>query len=191
MTFVGILKEKACFDNYFLILSILTFSFAFIGMVNVASAVSNSTNIAISHIVTTGKGIKVGGIPYAVSINPNADIVYVADKFSKRISFIDGSTGNVIIKVNLAGDNKNIVAAKEAVLPSYIGVSPSMAFNNDTNLLYVAYTDSDSIWVLDGTTGDIVSRPIGVHGIPRSIAADPLTQNVYVDQYCLSGDTHS
>ena len=79
MTFVGLLKEKVCFDSrYFLILSILTFSFAIVGMVNVASAVSNSTNnnIAISHIVTAGKGIKVGGMPYAISINPNIDMIY-------------------------------------------------------------------------------------------------------------------
>jgi YVTN family beta-propeller protein len=126
------------------------------------------------------QGIIIGGIPYSMAINPDTNIVYVADKFSKRISFIDGNTGEVIQKVNLTSDNTS--PNSSSIRAEYfrkIGLTPSIAISNTTNLLYAAYTDSDLLWIMDGTTGDLVSR-LDVGGIPRSISADPLSQYVYV-----------
>ena len=84
-------------------------------------------------------------------------MIYVADKLVKRISFIDASTGNLIRTVNLTSNDEPTNLSRERAF-EYIGMSPSMAYSDVNNLLYVAYTDSDKIWIIHGVTGDIVSR---------------------------------
>ena len=76
--------------------------FAMVAVSNAAFAISDSMNGSNDK---SKVGIKVGGMPYSIAVNPSLDVVYVADKFSKKVSFIDGSTGELIRKVNLTGDN--------------------------------------------------------------------------------------
>jgi len=41
-------------------------------------------------------GIKIGGTPYAITVNPSNNKIYVIDKFYKKISIIDGDTDRLI-----------------------------------------------------------------------------------------------
>jgi DNA-binding beta-propeller fold protein YncE len=141
-------------------------------------AMAAITNVAFAAPEVEDRGIEVGGNPYSIAVNPDKDMVYVADKLSKKISFVDGSTGEVIKKVNLTNISPNNSSIRDKYFKR-IGLTPSIAVSSSFNLLYVAYTDSDSLWVLDGTTGDFASS-IKVKGIPRSVYADPSSQYVYV-----------
>ena len=46
-------------------------------------------------------GIKTGGNPYAIAVNPKTNMIYVVDKFQKKVSFIDGENDKVVRTVNI------------------------------------------------------------------------------------------
>ena len=104
LTYTYIFKETRLDSYYILVLYVLIFSLTLVTLTNVAVALSDSTNgkapppIVVEKVE---KGIKVGGMPYFVSMNPKINTVYIADKFSKRITFMDGNSGKIIRKVNL------------------------------------------------------------------------------------------
>jgi DNA-binding beta-propeller fold protein YncE len=41
------------------------------------------------------RGIKIGGNPYAIAVNPKNNTIYVVDKYYKKISFIDDDIDKV------------------------------------------------------------------------------------------------
>src|SRR6476646_10799676 len=88
------------FISSIIILLISTFSFQFI-----KSEYKFSTENKNDSKLYPDSGIKVKGKPFKLEVNPTSKTLYVADKYSKRITFIDELT-NKIIK-NISIENKN------------------------------------------------------------------------------------
>ena len=118
-------------------------------------------------------GIKVGGSPYAITINPGTKMVYVADKYSSRISFIDGNSDRKIksVKVNIT---------EPPALPNRPELRSGITIDNATNLIYFVSTISDKIYVLDGFGGNLIIT-IPVKGnFPIDLRYSPMSQSIYL-----------
>jgi DNA-binding beta-propeller fold protein YncE len=61
-------------------------------------------------------------------------------------------------------------------------LSSAIVVSSTTNLVYVAYTDSETISVIDGSNGDILTHA-KVSGIPYNLDADPNSAYVYVSTH--------
>ena len=109
-------------------------------------------------------GIKVGGVPVAVAINPNTKILYVSNSRSNTISAID--TTNDRLVANITVDN----------LPYGIAV------NQFENTIYVANFRSNTVSVIDGATNRVVDT-IKVGTNPIEVAVNPDTNTIYVANF--------
>jgi YVTN family beta-propeller protein len=109
-------------------------------------------------------GIKVGGVPVAVAINPNTKILYVSNSRSNTISAID--TTNDRIVANITVDN----------LPYGIAV------NQFENTIYVANFRSNTVSVIDGATNRVVDT-VKVGENPIEVAVNPDTNTIYVANF--------
>ena len=116
--------------------------------------------------------IPVGSKPWGVAVNPNTNMIYVANSdcclTSPTISVIDGATNNVINTIPVFGR------------PSGVAVNPS------TNMIYVA-EGGMRVQVIDGSTNSIVAT-IFLYGpesgnIPHEITVNPVTNMIYVTYY--------
>ena len=104
---------------------------------------ANKSNVDIS--------VKVGDCPNGIAVNPNNDLVYVANSCSNTVSVIDSTTNEVLINNITVGhwpeeivvnpNNDSVYVANSE--PTVIAVNP----NND--LVYVANTE------IGYTEGDI------------------------------------
>lgn len=118
-------------------------------------------------------GLKIGGNPFQVAVNPHTNMVYVIDKFSKKIVFIDGSTDRLINTVSLASTKPVVLGFNVSnlhELRSDIDIDP------ETNLIYATTTDSSLLAVIDDEGNKILNLPIV--GSPFALSANNLT--VYV-----------
>ena len=85
--------------------------------------------------------ITVGGAPSGVAVNPNNDMVYIANERSDTVSVIDGKTNKVLPNDITVGDHP-------------VGIAVNS--NPENNLVYVANADSGTVSVIDGKTNDLV-----------------------------------
>ena len=154
-------------------------------------------------------GIKVGGVPVAVAINPNTKILYVSNSRSNTISAID--TTNDRLVANITVDNlpygiavnqfentiyvanfrsntvsvidglTNLVKANITLggMPNNDIAGIGLAVDLFRNIVYVAKTDSDSVSVIDGTTNKIEAN-ITVGDSPAALTVNPNTNMIYV-----------
>jgi DNA-binding beta-propeller fold protein YncE len=113
-------------------------------------------------------GIRVGGSPFRLSVDPTTNMVYVVDKFSKKISFLDGVSDRVAKTVTLAriepiseGFNRSNLHE----LKSDISIDPV------TKLLYIITSDSSLLYALDTDTGSLVSN-FTLRGSPFGLSAN-------------------
>jgi YVTN family beta-propeller protein len=147
-----IMYEMVCLAT---IMSITLFSIIMIPTDVVGSAMpANTPGVNIP--------IKVGEVPVAIAVNPNNDLVYVANSASEAVSVID-STTNVVTNDITVGENASDIA-----------VNP----NND--LVYVANVFSNTVSVIDSTTNEVVTNNITVGHSPSGIAVNPNNDLVYV-----------
>jgi YVTN family beta-propeller protein len=128
----------------------------------------NSTNAAAIF-----KTITVGKSPGGIAVNPETDMIYVANRDLNSTAVIDGKTNRVVAKVT-------------------VGPSPySVAVNPTTNLIYVSNrgfpidnitttnTDSNTVSVIDGRTNKVVAN-LTVGYSPEGVAVNPVTNKIYV-----------
>ena len=110
--------------------------------------------------------ITVGQGPMAVAINPNTNILYVANSLSNTVSVIDGKTNNILT---------TITGIKS---PQGIAVNPK------TNKIYAINPDG-KITVIDGGTNHIADYVNAAHNgsvytiNPVGIGVNPVTNTIY------------
>jgi YVTN family beta-propeller protein len=102
--------------------------------------------------------VPVGEFPISVAVNPNTNMVYVANYLSGRVSVIDGTANSLVRDVPVGEFPIN-----------------SVAVNPNTNMVYVANSNSSTVSVIDGTTGR--AENIAVGSGPTDIAVSPRFAN--------------
>ncbi len=103
--------------------------------------------------------VTAGAQPYAVTVNPVTNKIYVANNGSANVTVIDGAT-NVTTTVS-AGTN-----------PYAVAVNPV------TNKIYVANSGSANVTVIDGATN--VTSTVNAGTNPYAVAVNPVTNKIYV-----------
>jgi len=106
-------------------------------------------------------GIEQGKNPSAVGVNPNTDMIYVANYSSNNVSVIDSNTNSVVTTISV-GD-----------WPDAVGVNPN------TNKIYVANWGSNSVSVIDGETNSVATT-ISVGSGPEGIGVNASMNKIYV-----------
>jgi YVTN family beta-propeller protein len=119
------------------------------------------------------------------------------------VSIIDGSTNKLIgnlskaievkgidptsgeIYVIQASDTKSLVVMDLAKYNTKAEVKldfyPSeIIINQNTNVLYVASNESNSVSKINASTLEVLPNPINLSGIPVSMAVNPITNRIYV-----------
>src|SRR3989449_5218977 len=152
---------------------------------------------------TVLRTIGIGSGPFSIAVNPNSNVVYVANFTDRTISVVDGSLKSVIstVPVNGApdglavnpGTNRLYVndvthnallvldASTYAILAQVpVGSFPNAVdLNPKTNRVYVVNSAGGSVTIVDGNTNAVVSI-LKVGNFPPRVAADPVTNFVYV-----------
>ncbi len=106
-------------------------------------------------------GYPVGGSLSGIAINPNTNILYVADTEFNLVHVLDST------------NNKKIIDIPVGKSPGGIAIDPGL------NTIYVANSDSNSISVIDGSK-NVVSSTIPMGEEPLIIAANTITHMAYV-----------
>jgi YVTN family beta-propeller protein len=119
--------------------------------------------------------VTVGNFPTSVAFNPDTGYMYVANAYSDSISAIPGGGENVTINRNANTDEE---IEQQSI---HVRDKPeSVAVNPNTNMIYVANSDSDTVSVIDGSAHTVV-RTIPVGDGPSSVAVNPKnTDTIYV-----------
>jgi len=87
-----------------------------LGYITIIFIISIGTFPAFSFEVSQ---IKVGANPWAVSINPTTNIIYVTNSGNDSVSVIDGKT-NSVIKNIIVGENPTGVAVNQKTNTVYV-----------------------------------------------------------------------
>src|SRR6185312_1500751 len=127
-----------------------------LGYITIILIISISTLSAFSFETSQ---IKVGSNPWAVSINPTRNIIYVTNSGNDTVSVIDGKT-NAVIKNITVGENPTGVAV-----------------NQKTNTVYVSKFSSPTVSVINGTTNTVTENII-VGKQPNGIGVDETTNKI-------------
>src|SRR5919198_6261119 len=133
---------------------------------NSIAASNNLGNRSRSNALVTG--INIGGNPVAIAVNPTTNMIYVANAFSKKMSFIDGNIDSQINTAKVISIQSNALAFRSSV-----------AVNPIRNLLYVTNVDSGKVSLIDGAEGIIVGN-LTVRGNAYSIALNPKSNDIFV-----------
>lgn len=160
-------------------------------------------------VVTT---IPVGDAPSDIAVNPNTDLIYVANRNSSTVSVIDGSLDTVIATIALTPtfsstmlvavnpSTNRIYAVRGSLLfvidggsntvtavTSLGGFLPAniedIAVNANTNRIY-ALDRFFGVQVIDGSTNAVIARISGVSSIEgKGITINPITNRIYVSDF--------
>jgi YVTN family beta-propeller protein len=110
----------------------------------------------------TYTGFGVGNRPNGIAVNPNTNMIYVANTDSNTVSVLNGSNDEIL--TNILVDNQ----------PYAVAVNPVK------NTVYVTHGGSDSLSVIDGKSNTLVNNiPINAEE-PISLAVNPTTDMIYV-----------
>jgi YVTN family beta-propeller protein len=148
--------------------------------------------------------VSVGNSPTSVAVDPNTNMVYVANYDSNTTSIINGATNSVVdtvpvgqlpagVAINpntnliyVANWHSNTVSIINGTTNSVVDTVPvgqssptSVAVDPNTNMVYVANGDSNTVSIINGTTNSVVGR-IDVGNYPTSVAINPTTNTIYV-----------
>jgi YVTN family beta-propeller protein len=129
------------------------------------------------------KTVTVGiGPDSIVGINAKTDKIYITDHGSYTVSVIDGrrstllTAASTISRPGLFLPSK-VIASSPGIK---VGLEPtSIAFNPNTDRVYVSNYGSDTISVIDGGTNSVVGN-ITVGHQPNSIFVNTITNKLYV-----------
>lgn len=105
--------------------------------------------------------LPVGNAPYSLAVNPNTNMIYVANYKSGTVTVINGSNDSVLKKIT-------------------VGKWPiDICVNLKTNMIYVANGGNNTVSVINGKSNSVVAM-IPVGDIPDGICVNPNTNTVYV-----------
>jgi YVTN family beta-propeller protein len=161
------------------------------GSVSVIDGASNT-------VVAT---MPVGNDPADVAVNPNTNLIYVADSY--RVYVIDGTSNAIVAnvwvgafpyalavnpntnRIYVTNDYESNVAVIDGFNNTVVATIPvdyspkGLAVDEDRNRVYVTQRYANKVSVIDGATNSVIaSMPIGDY--PRAVAVDPNRNRVYV-----------
>jgi YVTN family beta-propeller protein len=110
--------------------------------------------------------VHVGQIPQGIDVNPNTNLIYVANGGSDYISVINGSLNKVI--ANITSSSKEPFQDLRQV-----------AVNPITNIVYAVGEGDKAVYVINGSTNREVYR-IPLEEYPHDVAVNPNTNKIYV-----------
>lgn len=139
----------------------------------------------------------------SLALNPNTNLIYLANGFSQNVTIINGETNTVVANIPLTDfafgigvnseTNKVYVVGQNAVIvingltntvastipmdPS--GAFPAVAVDSIHNKIYVSRLDIQQVTVIDGLTNTLVAN-IAVGDRPSPLGFNPLTNRLYV-----------
>jgi YVTN family beta-propeller protein len=148
-------------------------------------------------------GVIVANSPTGISVDPDTNILYVANAGSNTVSVVDGRTNSIVTNITV-GDNPNSLSIDLKAHEVYVANSASntvsvidtltnkitanisvgttpvdIAIDRDRQLIFVANRDSNTISVIDGGTEKVLAK-IPVGRLPMGLAIDPFTSVLYV-----------
>lgn len=158
--------------------------------VYVADFVGKSIFVLDGHTNKTLDIIPIDGHPWAVSVNPVTNKIYVINRNSQvAVSVIDGLTNKVIKEIDVIymGAQPPEVSFNAMRNPEkYYKIEPmEVAVNPNTNRIYVSdwnYPDG-GITVIDGSQDKVIDRILGLGGPSYGIAVNPNTNRIYVNNF--------
>ena len=110
--------------------------------------------------------IAVQSNPFGVAVNPNKNLVYVANSGSDTLSIIDATSNSVIAGVRTGSNPRGI------------------AVDGMRDLTYVTNLGSSSVSVIDGASNTVVAD-VSVCGAPEGVVFDSTSNRVFVaDSAC-------
>jgi YVTN family beta-propeller protein len=152
---------------------------------------------------TTVTNVPVGKNPSSISINPNTNLVYVANTGSNTTSVINGTINRVVADITVgdfpasvsvdphtnlvyvANSGSNTVSIIDGKINKVIhnltvGQNPyAVSVNPDTNLIYVANQGNNTVSILDGKTNNLV-RTLPIGNGPVGLSINPITNLIYI-----------
>lgn len=103
--------------------------------------------------------------PYAIAVNPQTDMIYIANIGLNTVSVVNGLTNTIITTI------------KVGALPH------ALAVNSITNTIYVA-GDSGAVSVINGATNTVTTTiNVKANGDFVAMAVNPNTNTIYVVDY--------
>jgi YVTN family beta-propeller protein len=156
--------QKFLSDNLF---------FTFISIISANALDESASKTSIPYPSFPYNGIKVSGSPFALSVNNNSDVVYVIDKFLKKITLIDDNSDRQTDKIVI--NNTNSAAAN---IRGDIDLRSAIDVDTESDLLYIATTDSNIISAIEGSEGSIISR-YHVAGSPFDLIVNSQSNRIY------------
>jgi YVTN family beta-propeller protein len=108
-------------------------------------------------------GIKVGGHPYAIAVDPKTNIIFVAGILPKKILTIDSSSNRQVNTISLSYN---------PAFNAYAKIFPYIAVSATAGLAFFAYSDYETLHFIDGSQGYVVANDT-LNGMPTGLGADP------------------
>jgi YVTN family beta-propeller protein len=116
--------------------------------------VIDGATFAITNQISTGGYIGIG-------INPNTNMIYVANSFGNTTDIIDGASNSIVNKIK-------------------VGIHPEgVRVNQVTNKIYVANAGDNTVSVIDGSTNS-VTQTLQVGSSPNEVGVNQITNRIYV-----------
>lgn len=172
-------------------------------LIYVANRFSNTVTIIDGTTNAVLNTIPLGNLPTDVAVNPVTNRVYVTNDGVAEISVLDGSTGNTVTPIPVRGSS---VRVNPSINRIYVGSGNSVVLidgttnsiiktvstgvftdiqigvNNNTNRVYATMFHTNSVAMIDGSTGAITQIITGQSG-PFGVGANYTTDRVYVANY--------
>lgn len=121
---------------------------------NTVSVIDGKTDSVLSKIT-------VGTAPFGVAVNPNTNMIYVANDGNSTVSVINGSNNSVVNTIPIAGGAFGV------------GINP------DTNMIYVTNDAKNTVSRIDGSTNKVVET-IQVGNGAAGVGVNPDTNKIYI-----------
>jgi YVTN family beta-propeller protein len=159
-------------------------------IVYVADFVEKNIQVIDGQTNKTLHVIPINGSPWAVSINPITNKIYVINRDSQiAVSVIDGSTNKIIKEIDvrdMGAQPPEMSFNPMRIQEKYYKIEPTeVAVNSNTNKIYVSdwnYPDG-GITIIDGSQDKVIDKILGLGGPSYGIAVNPRTNKIYVNSF--------
>jgi YVTN family beta-propeller protein len=147
---------------------------------NLVYVVSSSDTISVIDGETNsivGKLMLDGRDPVDLAINPQTNMIYAPSLTDDTVSIINGKR-NAILTYAASSNQQRLLQAEVPGIK--VGRNPiDIAVNPETNMIYVIYSTSNIVSVIDGDTNSIIGF-ISVGTPPSAIDVNPFTNTIYL-----------
>jgi YVTN family beta-propeller protein len=135
---------------------------------NIVTVIDGTTNNVLSNFMLESRETE------DLAINPKTHMIYATSKVNNIISVINGK------KEIMFANNDISINQQDSVPGIKVGRNPiDIAVNPETNMIYVIYSTSDIVSVIDGNTNTIMDT-ITVGTPPTGIDVNAFTNTIYV-----------